>query len=52
MIAYNVGIWNYNLKTDTWTYWWMMQFGMILGYITSTPVNWFLLKYGIKEPCA
>lgn len=52
MVAYQVGIWNYQLETNTWTYWWMMQVGMIFGFFTSAPVNWYLLKYGIKEPCA
>jgi hypothetical protein len=52
MVAYQVGIWGYRLEMNTWTYWWMMQVGMILGFITSTPINWYLLKWGIKEPCA
>jgi hypothetical protein len=52
MVAYQVGIWNYRLETNTWTYWWMMQVGMIFGFFTSAPVNWWLLKNGIKEPCA
>lgn len=51
MVAYQVGIWNYELEMNTWTYWWMMQVGMVLGFITSAPINWYLLKYGIKEPC-
>ncbi len=27
----------------------MMQIGMILGYFTSFPVNWWLIARGIKE---
>jgi hypothetical protein len=29
--------------------WFMMQLGMIIGFFTSIPANYFLLKYGIKE---
>lgn len=31
-------------------FWFLMQIGMILGYLTSYPVNWWLIKRGIKEP--
>jgi len=34
----------------TWTYWWMMQVGMAVGFATAMLVNWFLIKKGIKEP--
>ena len=30
-------------------YWFLMQIGMILGFFTSYPVNWWLIKRGIKE---
>ena len=52
MIVYQVGIWNYQLPTNSVTYWWMMQVGMVLGFVTAMPVNWWLIKKGIKEPCA
>ncbi|GAM91358.1 hypothetical protein ANO11243_094070 [Dothideomycetidae sp. 11243] len=52
MVAYQVGIFGYRLDVDTWTYWWMMQVGMILGFVTAIPTNWFLIGKGIKEPCA
>jgi hypothetical protein len=51
MVAYQVGIWNYRLMMTTWVYWWMMQVGMLLGFATAVPVNWWLLSKGIKEPC-
>jgi hypothetical protein len=35
-------------KTGT-VFWFMMQIGMILGFMTSYPVNWGLVKAGIKE---
>ncbi|SIS85997.1 DUF4396 domain-containing protein [Salimicrobium salexigens] len=31
------------------TYWFMMQIAMILGFITSYPANWWLVRKGIKE---
>lgn len=52
MVAFQVGIFGYNLPITTWTYWWMMQIGMILGFATALPVNWILIKRGIKVPCA
>lgn len=52
MMAYQVGIWGYRLQMNTWVYWWMMQVGMLLGFGTAVPVNWWLIGKGIKEPCA
>lgn len=37
------------LHPDSPVYWFMMQIGMILGFITSYPMNWWLIKKGIKE---
>ena len=37
------------IHADSWVYWFMMQIGMILGFLTSYPVNWFLVRTGIKE---
>ncbi len=31
------------------TFWFMMWIGMGLGFITSNPANWWLIKKGIKE---
>ncbi|KAI9690214.1 MAG: hypothetical protein M1822_009175 [Bathelium mastoideum] len=52
MVAYQAGIWDYRLDMTTWAYWWMMQVGMLLGFGTAVPVNWWLIGKGIKEPCA
>ena len=30
-------------------FWFLMQIGMILGFATSYPVNWWLIRRGIKE---
>jgi len=28
----------------------MMQIGMVIGFATSYPMNWWLIKKGVKEP--
>lgn len=35
-------------KTDP-LFWFMMQVAMLAGFVTSYPVNWWLLRAGIKE---
>jgi hypothetical protein len=30
-------------------YWFMMQIGMLVGFVTSYPMNWWLIRIGIKE---
>jgi hypothetical protein len=37
------------LRTDTVEFWFMMQIAMICGFLTSYPVNWWLIRSGIKE---
>lgn len=37
------------LHPDDPVYWFLMQIGMLLGFLTSYPVNIWLLKAGIKE---
>jgi hypothetical protein len=37
------------LPPDRAVYWFMMQVGMILGFATSYPVNWWLVRRGVKE---
>jgi hypothetical protein len=29
-------------------FWFMMQIGMMIGFLTSYPANWFLVRSGIK----
>jgi hypothetical protein len=43
-------IWMPPLPIDSSSYWFMMQIGMMLGFVTSWPVNRWLLRHGIKEP--
>jgi hypothetical protein len=37
------------LKTDSCEFWFMMQIAMVCGFVTSYPVNWWLIRAGIKE---
>lgn len=38
-----------HIETNMVEFWFMMQIAMIAGFVTSYPVNWWLLKRGIKE---
>ncbi len=38
-----------HLHPDQPVYWLMMQIGMLLGFATAYPVNWWLIRAGIKE---
>ena len=51
MAAFQIGIFNDRIEMNMVTYWWMMQIGMFIGHWTGVPVNWWLIKAGIKEPC-
>ncbi|MEZ4870052.1 MAG: DUF4396 domain-containing protein [Caldilineaceae bacterium] len=42
-------IFGHELPKSSLTFWFMMQIAMILGFCTSYPVNWWLLRQGIKE---
>jgi hypothetical protein len=37
------------LEPNDPVYWFMMQIAMIVGFLTSYPANWFLVRRGIKE---
>jgi hypothetical protein len=37
------------LKVNTVEFWFMMQTAMLFGFLTSYPVNWWLLRVGLKE---
>ena len=61
IIAFQVGMYGWMLlvkfclapqapmRADEVSYWLMMQIAMICGFITSIPMNWWLLKIGWKE---
>lgn len=37
------------MRPDHWLFWWMMQFAMLLGFFVACPVNWLLIRAGVKE---
>lgn len=41
-------IYGQQLPKDTVEFWFMMQIAMCCGFLTAYPVNWFLIKKGIK----
>jgi hypothetical protein len=38
-----------HLSPNEPAYWFMMQVGMLIGFATSYPMNWWLIRLGIKE---
>lgn len=34
---------------NTVVFWFMMQIGMVLGFMTTYPANWLLVKWGVKS---
>lgn len=37
------------LAPTQWSYWLLMQAAMLLGFATTYPVNWWLIRTGVKE---
>ena len=37
------------LEVNTVEFWFMMQIAMLCGFTTAYPVNWWLLRIGVKE---
>ncbi|AYD05230.1 DUF4396 domain-containing protein [Neorhizobium sp. NCHU2750] len=37
-------------QVDSAEFWFAMQIAMICGFVTSYPINWYLVSSGIKEP--
>ncbi|OAP57229.1 hypothetical protein AYL99_07967 [Fonsecaea erecta] len=52
MAVFDLVIFEQGLGMTTAAYWFMMQVGMFFGHWTGFPINWWLIKEGIKEPCA
>lgn len=40
------------LNAGSAIFWFMMQIGLTIGLLTTYPVNYYLVKKGIKVPCA
>lgn len=49
MAIYSFILFNHTLHPDSPVYWFMMQIGMVVGFATAYPMNWWLIKTGIKE---
>lgn len=49
MAVYQKLIFHPALEANSPVYWFMMQIGMLAGFATSYPMNWFLIRSGIKE---
>jgi hypothetical protein len=39
----------FDLRVDSAEFWFTMQIAMLCGFVTSFPVNWWLITVGIKE---
>lgn len=50
MAVATFGIFGHELEKSDPVFWFMMQIAMLAGFITSLPVNWWLLRTSIKEP--
>ena len=37
------------LEVNSFAFWFMMQIAMLAGFATAYPVNWWLIRSGIKE---
>jgi len=40
---------NHKLEVASVEFWFLMQIAMVFGFLTSYPVNWWLIRRGIKE---
>ena len=49
MAIYFFVIFDYRQQSNNPVFWFMMQIAMIIGSLTAYPVNWWLIKGGIKE---
>lgn len=49
MAIANFLIFHQILEASHWPFWLMMQIAMLLGLLTAYPINWWLIKKGIKE---
>lgn len=42
-------VWNHWIDPNIPEFWYMLQIAMMAGFATSYPVNWWLIRTGIKE---
>ncbi|MEP7232397.1 MAG: DUF4396 domain-containing protein [Ginsengibacter sp.] len=43
------GIFGHKMEATDPVFWFMMQIAMLTGFVTAFPMNWWLIKKGIKE---
>ncbi|AMR28973.1 hypothetical protein A0257_18965 [Hymenobacter psoromatis] len=49
MAIVTFGIFKHELRANDPVFWFMMQLAMLAGFVTAYPVNWWLIKSGVKE---
>lgn len=58
LLAYQIGMFGFmamtaslypGLEPTRWAYWLLMQAAMLVGFLTTFPVNWLLIARGVKE---
>jgi hypothetical protein len=49
MAIYHLAIFGDAARPDSAAYWFLMQIGMALGFLTAVPVNVWLIRRGVKE---
>jgi hypothetical protein len=49
MAIYHLAIFGDAARPDSSAYWFLMQIGMALGFLTAVPVNVWLIRRGVKE---
>jgi Domain of unknown function (DUF4396) len=42
-------IFGHEIEKTSPVFWFMMQIAMLFGFLTSYPVNWWLIRTGVKE---
>ena len=42
-------LFGHELRKGNPVFWFMMQIGMLAGFLTSYPINWWLVRRHIKE---
>jgi Domain of unknown function (DUF4396) len=42
-------IFKHEIPKASFVFWFMMQIAMVIGFFTAYPVNWWLIRVGIKE---
>lgn len=55
MYAWMLAVWfvfDGSILANNPIFWWMMQIAMCFGIVTNFPVNYLLIRWGIKTPCA